>query len=399
MDALALRAIEDAVRAVREAWVEDLRALAAIDSGSYTPAGVSRVVDVLEGWMRRDGWSLERRPCGPAPGGEPLGDLLLGRVEGVGGRSVLLVGHTDTVFAQGVAAERPLRVEGPRVYAPGVCDMKGGLLVGLAAVRSLCEAGFDGFGRITFVLNPDEEIDSPGSRPTILEEAAKHDVAFVLEAARETGAIVSARKGVTTGKVQLAGRAAHAGVEPERGRSALLAASHLVVALHELNGRWEGTTVNVGVLRGGTRTNVVPEEAELELELRATTAAHQEAVEREVTRLGSAPAVDGVRAEVTLHRECGPMERTAATGRLVRLAQEVAGELGFTLEEAATGGASDANAIAALGVPTLDGLGPIGGDDHSDREWIDLESVAPRTALLAGLIARASAALPESRTA
>jgi glutamate carboxypeptidase len=312
-------------------------------------------------------------------------------MRGTGVGSGLLVGHTDTVFPEGTAELRPLRIEGSRIFGPGVCDMKGSLLLALGAVKALRKDGFDGFDKITFVVNPDEEIGSPGSRPTILEEAVQHDVAFVLEAARETGAVVSARKGVTTGAVRLAGRAAHAGVEPERGRSALLAAGHLIIALHALNDRWEGTTVNVGALRGGTRANVVPEEAEIELEVRATSATGQEAAEREVHRLASSPAVEGVGSEVTLRRECPPMERTQATAWLVRLAREVAGELGFRLEEAATGGASDANSISALGVPTLDGLGPIGGDDHSDREWIDLDSVPARTALLAGLIARVCA--------
>ncbi len=384
-----LRALERTVRADEDDLLELLGALCAIDCGSYSPDGIGKVLDTLEPVMAEGGWAIERRGCGSTADGQPLGELLIGRLTGAGGPSVLLVGHTDTVFPEGTAAERPLRIEGRRILGPGVNDMKGGLLVGLEAVRALRRAEFDRFRRITFVLNPDEEIDSPGSRPTILREAAAHDVAFVLEAAREDGSVVSARKGVSQARILLRGRAAHAGVEPERGRSALLAGGHLIVALHELNGRWEGTTLNVGVMHGGTRTNVVPEEAELHLELRAKTLADQEAAEMAVERLGSAPAVEGVTGTVDLRRECVPMERTRTTTRLVRLAQEIAAELGFPLEEAATGGASDANAISGLGVPTLDGLGPIGGDDHSDREWIDRDSIGPRSALLAGLIARA----------
>jgi glutamate carboxypeptidase len=375
-------------------FLADLRELVAIDSGTDDPAGVNAVLDVLEGWMRRDGWDLERCRCGPLGDGTTLGDLLVGRIEGQGRGRVLLVGHADTVFAPGTAAARPLRVEGGRVLGPGVCDMKGGLVLGLSAVRALRERGLPGLGEVTFLVTPDEEIGSPASRERIREEARRHDVAFVLEAAREDGSVVSARKGVTTGRIRLRGRAAHAGVEPERGRSALVAAARLLLALQGLNDLARGTTVNVGVLRGGTRPNVVPELAELEVDLRATTLEAQERAEEAIRELVARPWVEDVLAELQLVREHAPMERTMATERLVSLACELAAGLGFDLRDASTGGCSDANTIAALGVPTLDGLGPVGGDDHSEREWIELASVPERTALLAGLITRAPEAVP-----
>ncbi len=351
---------------------------------------MNAAADVMERWLHEDGWTVERSACGPLEDGTELGDLLVARLRGSGGPKVLLVGHTDTVFDDGVAAERPMRVEGGRAHGPGVCDMKGGLLVGLAAVRALRATGFDGFEELTFVVNPDEEIGSPGSTPLIEREATRHDVAFVLEAAREDGSIVSARKGITTGVVRLTGRAAHAGVEPERGRHALVAAARLLLALQALSHPEVGTAVNVGVVRGGTRPNVVPELAEMELDIRASTLAAQDAVEAKVRDRVAEPWADGVDAEVALTREHPPMERTPEIERLVALAREVAAELRFELRDSATGGASDANTIAALGIPVLDGLGPIGGDDHSDKEWIDLDSVPSRVALLAGLIVGAT---------
>ncbi len=387
-------------RSVRpDGFLTDLRELVAIDSGTEDPAGVNAVLDVLEGWMRRDGWDLERRRCGPLEDGTALGDLLVGRVEGRGRGRVLLVGHADTVFERGTAAARPLRVEGGRVLGPGVCDMKGGLVLGLAAVRALSEGGPEGLGRVTFLITPDEEIGSPGSRERIRAEARDHDVALVLEAAREDGSVVSARKGVSTAEIRLRGRAAHAGVEPERGRSALLAAARLLLALHGLDDPAGGTTVNVGVLRGGSRPNVVPELAELEVDMRAATLDAQERVEDAVRELVARPWLEGVEAELDLVREHVPMERTPATERLVALARGLAAELGFELRAASTGGCSDANTIAALGVPTLDGLGPVGGDDHSEREWIELATIPERTALLAGLIARGPEALRGASTA
>src|SRR5262249_40412035 len=155
-------------------------------------------------------------------------------------------GHTDTVFDEGTVAARPFRIEGDVARGPGVSDMKGGLLTGFFATEVLQTAGYDGFGSITYVCNPDEEIGSPFSGPIIRELPAEHAAALVLEGARETGDIVSARKGITDYVVEIHGRAAHAGVEPERGRNALLEAAHTIIALQALNGRWPGVTVNVG---------------------------------------------------------------------------------------------------------------------------------------------------------
>jgi glutamate carboxypeptidase len=199
---------------------------------------------------------------------------------------------------------------------------------------------------------------------------------------------VSARKGIADYRMSLVGRAAHAGVEPEKGRSAILEAANQVIALHALNGRWPSVTVNAGVIRGGTRPNVVAERCELEIDVRAATVDAFNEAAAEVERLASTPTVEGI--VLDLERIAGhpPMEKSPASTRLVALATTIARELGFALTDAATGGASDANTTAALGVPTLDGLGPVGGDDHSVDEWLDLDSVAPRTALLAGLIGR-----------
>ena len=256
--------------------------------------------------------------------------------------------------------------------------MKAGLLAGLHAIAALREAGAR--PAVTFVANPDEEIGSPFSTPVIRALAPEHDAVLVLECARANGDIVSARKGIADYHLELLGRAAHAGVEPEKGRSAILEAAHQVLALHALNGRWPTVTVNAGVIHGGTRPNVVAERCEIQVDLRAATA---DAVRRRRRRgrAHSPPRPPSTGVTVSLRRTAGhpPMEKTEASSRLVELAVSVAAELGFELHDAATGGASDANTTAALGLPTLDGLGPVGGDDHSVDEWLDLESVVPRT--------------------
>jgi glutamate carboxypeptidase len=297
----------------------------------------------------------------------------------------------DTVFEPGTVAQRPYRSAGDRALGPGVTDMKAGLLAGLHAIGALHEAGVR--PTVTFVANPDEEIGSPFSTPFIRSLAPEHDAVLVLECARANGDIVSARKGIADYHVTLLGRAAHAGVEPEKGRSAILEAARQVLALHDLNGRWPTVTVNVGVIDGGTRPNVVAERCELQVDLRAATAGAFDAAASELERLVATAGERDITAEVRRTAGHPPMEKTDASARLVDLAVAIAGDLGFELRDAATGGASDANTTAALGVPTLDGLGPVGGDDHSADEWLDLTSIGPRTTLLAALMARIGEAL------
>lgn len=388
-DAAALRRI---VESRLPRFLAELEALVNVDCGSYTPAGVDRVADHVETTLAGMGASVERVAHVPESGEPQLGDLVVGSFEGDGPR-VLLIGHMDTVFDAGTAAARPFRIEGERAYGPGVTDMKAGLLAGLHAVAVLREAGAS--PAVTFVANPDEEIGSPFSAPHIRRMAPAHDAVLVLECARANGDIVSARKGIADYHLEIAGRAAHAGVEPEKGRSAIVEAAHQVLAMHALNGRWPTVTVNAGVIRGGTRPNVVPERCELQVDLRAATASAFEEAAAELESVAASPRVEDVR--ITVRRVAGhpPMERTDASARLVALAQSIAAELGFEVRDTATGGASDANTTAALGIPTLDGLGPVGGDDHSVDEWLDVGSIVPRTTLLAALIGRIGDGLPD----
>jgi glutamate carboxypeptidase len=375
-------------------FVDALREMVSIDSGSYTPEGVNRVADLCSERFERGGWRVRRFPHRPGEGEPQLGDLVIGRLEGSGGPNVLLIGHTDTVFEPGTAAERPFRVRGDRVTGPGVSDMKGGLLLGFFAVGVLQEAGFDGFGSITYVCNPDEEIGSPFSRAHIQEAAGHADAAFVLESGRANGDVVSSRKGVSDYRIDIHGRAAHAGVEPEKGRSAVLEAAHKVIALHRLNGRWPGVTVNAGVVRGGTRTNVVAERCAIEVDVRSPEEETLRAVEAEVERIAREHTVPDVTVDVIESKWHRPMEKKQGGAALAALAARVAGDLGFELRDAATGGASDANTTSAAGVPTLDGFGPIGGDDHGPAEWMDLRSVVPRIALLAGVLSELGTVVP-----
>lgn len=383
-------ALPDLLAVRYDAFIDQLAALVNVDCGSYTPAGVNAVADQCAAQLGTLGATVERIPHRAAGGETQLGDLVVGHLAGAGPR-LLLIGHMDTVFEVGTAAARPFRRDAGRAYGPGVSDMKAGLLAGFHALAALHGAGVR--PAVTFVCNPDEEIGSPFSTPLIRELAAEHDAAFVLECARANGDIVSARKGVEDLHITITGRAAHAGVEPEKGRSAVLEAAHKALAIDRLNGRWPSVTLNVGVISGGTRPNVVADACQLGVDVRAATIAEFDAAVAAVRAVAAETTVAGTRAEVRVTAAHRPMECGPGTARLAALATSLAAQLGFELRDAATGGASDANTTAALGLPTLDGLGPVGGDAHGADEWLDLESVIPRTALLAALLARAGQAL------
>jgi glutamate carboxypeptidase len=380
-----LDGLEAAIRADEPAFVADLERLVNIDCGSYTKDGVDEIGRFVADFLSGLGADVEARPD---PAGR-LGATIVGTFRGeprVGPR-LLLIGHMDTVFDPGIAAERPFRIDDGIATGPGVTDMKSGLLAGLYAIKAL--AGLDGslpFERLTFVANPDEEIGSPSSTPHIRELAVQSDVCLVLECARANGDIVSSRKGILDARITVHGRAAHAGVEPEKGRSAVLAAADLVTRLHGLNGRWPGVTVNVGVISGGTRPNVVAERCTLEVDVRAVRREDLEAAETAIAALLTELAVPDTTAELEPMARWWPMEKLDRSSRLVDHAVALAGRLGFSVKDAATGGASDANTTSGLGVPSLDGLGPIGGNDHSPAEYLEVGSIVPRTALVAGLL-------------
>jgi len=369
------------------AYLADLERLCSIDCGSYTPGGVNQVADWVAAFLERLGASVQRRRD---PAGR-YGDTVIATIPGLPGAGprVLLIGHTDTVFGEGTVAARPFRIDGGIARGPGVTDMKGGLLTGLYAVRAVVDAtraaGLP-FERIVFIANPDEEIGSPSSTPHIRELAAESDACLVLECARANGDFVSARKGIFDLRITIHGLAAHAGVEPDKGRNAILAGANLVTAIQALNGRWPDVTSNVGVFSSGTRPNVVPDLAELQVDVRGMTRASLEAALEAVRSIAASPGVPDVTTEVETMASWLPMEQLERSGRLAEHAVDLAARLGFVTRGAATGGASDANTTSGMGVPTIDGLGPVGGRDHSPDEYLEVDSIVPRTALVAALL-------------
>jgi glutamate carboxypeptidase len=303
---------------------------------------------------------------------------------GSGGGTLLLC-HMDTVWDLGTLALRPARVEDGRLYGPGAFDMKGGIVNALWAVRALRELRLMPTSRITLLITSDEETGSHASRPLIESEATAHEAVYVLEPAHPPRASLKTwRKGVGLYTVNVAGRASHAGAAHAEGINAVEELAHQVLAIQGLTDYSAGTTVNVGVIGGGTRSNVVPERAWAEVDVRVMDAAGAARVEAALH--GLKPRLPGAKIEVSGGMNRPPMVRTPATVALYARAEAIAAELGFPMSETGTGGGSDGNFTAALGIPTLDGLGVAGDGGHALHEHVILSSLPERAALLAAML-------------
>jgi glutamate carboxypeptidase len=301
-----------------------------------------------------------------------------------GSPRILLLGHTDTVYPLGTLKTMPWRERAGRLCGPGAFDMKGGIVQALFALRAMLERGPLPCA-VRLLLVPDEEIGSPASRPLTERLALQSSAVLVLEpSAGAEGACKTSRKGIARYTLGVHGVAAHAGLDFERGASAIVEAAHQVVAVHGLSRPANGLTLNPGVISGGTRSNVVAEFAEVEVDVRFFTALQAARVDAAIRKLR--PRDSRCRLEVAGGIQRGPFERSKQTVRLYRMAAQAAGELGFQLAEAAVGGGSDGNLTAALGVPTLDGLGAVGDGAHAATEFVLARQMPRRSALLATLI-------------
>jgi glutamate carboxypeptidase len=371
-----------------KSWIEEhlpdyldrLAALVNVDCGTSNKTGVDHVGRLFRSYLREAGFELSEFPL------VQYGDCCLASYHGTGTARILLMGHLDTVYPDGTAAARLMHFKNQHILGPGVCDMKAGLLTGLYAIQALQQVNYRDFAQVDFFLNTDEEVDSPASRGLYQPIAALADVALVLESARMNGDIVSARKGGGNYRIQVHGRQAHAGVEIEKGANAILELTHCIQAFSALNGWQPGTTVNVGLVGGGIRTNVVPDEAWAEFDVRFVSAADGMTLDRAVHQIASQTHIPGTHIEITGGIEKNPMEKTPASAYLVDLIQGVGKQLEISFQDVQTGGTSDGNYVSEMGIPTLDGLGPIGGLDHSPNEYLEMDSIVQRTTLLAGLL-------------
>ncbi len=302
-----------------------------------------------------------------------------------GKKPLLLLGHLDTVYEQGTLRRMPCRVAGGKMYGPGVFDMKGGIVMMLLAIAALKNEHGELPRAVTVLLNPDEEVGSRVSRKITENLAKKCSAVFVLEpSAGPKGACKTARKGVGDYRLRVSGISAHAGLDFQKGANAITELAYQLTKVAALTDLKRGTTLNPGIIRGGTRTNVVPDLAEAEFDIRVATHKEGQRIDRQVRALK--PRDKRCKLEITGGVNRNPFERTPEVAALYGKARTLAGELGFKLEETAVGGGSDGNFTAGVGVPTLDGLGAVGDGAHALHEHIVLADIPRRAALLARLI-------------
>ena len=360
----------------RAPLLADLERLVNTDSFSTDKASVDRVGAEVRRLLDEIGCDITLSPS------DTYGDSFIATLAGRGAVRLLLIGHIDTVHPPGTTARLPYRVEGDIAHGPGTVDMKAAVLMGAYTMRLLREAGFDRFGKLSLLVNTDEEVGSPSSRAFIEAQAREHDVVLVLEGPQTRREIVSRRKGGAAFTVTVHGRAAHAGVEPELGRNALLELAHQIVAISALNAPEVGTTVNVCTASSGTARNVVPAEATATIDVRVLNMAEADRITAALRAVTAHTTVPDTTVTLTGGFLRPPMERTEASGRLVDLTRRIADDLGTPLREITMGGGTDGNFTAAIGIPTLDGLGPDGGLSHSEREFLELPSIWERMRIL-----------------
>ena len=371
-------------------YLADLQAIVNIDSGTYNRAGNNMVAAYLRERFHDFGFSTS------LDAQQEYGDHLVATRDGGNqkGERILLIGHIDTVFADGEAERRPFTIverDGKRVaLGPGVLDMKSGILMGMYGLQLLQATGQDTYRNVTFVCNSDEEIGSPSSKPLIQRLARQADAVIVLEPGRALGTVVSARSGSGLYRVEMRGRAAHAGVEPQKGRNAIHALSYLVQDMQALNGTIPGVTLCVTKIHGGERSNVVPDYAYCEMDVRASDRAGLKAIEAAMQQVVTRVAIEGTSATVSGSMRCMPFERSPRNTRLVQYAKEAGGELDIKIEDLGSGGASDANNTSAVGTPTIDGMGSGGGLAHNSDEYVELDYLPARIALISGLVQKIS---------
>ncbi len=369
----------------RPAMTELLAALVNTDSGSYDQAGVDRVGDLLRHHLTTRGIASERIPCAGA------GYCLSARVAAAAGVPAappsLLLGHRDTVFGPGEAAARPFRIEGDLAFGPGVADMKAGLVLNSFVLEAFARFGGQRHP-VVALYTVDEEIASRASRPVIEAVATGARAVFNAEPGRLSGNVVTGRKGAMFLTIEVTGRAAHSGVAHAEGASAIEALARKIQALHALTDHVSGTTVNVGLIRGGQSINTVAPLAVAEVDLRFVTMAALAQLEAVVRRIVEAVELPGTTGRIVDQATFLPFEQTAANQALFEHYVACAAELGLTVAGEFTGGSADSGFTSALGVPTLCATGPLGAKAHAPDEVCRLDSLVPRAQALALAILR-----------
>lgn len=365
-----------------------LERLVNIDSGSGYEPGLTQVRDITVDELKKLGFTIEIFP-NTAP---DKSSHVVATLKGTGKAKILLMAHMDTVFKEGTAAAHPFTIKDGRAYGPGVMDDKGGIVAGIYALKILKNLNFKDYAQITFLLDASEETGSDAATALIQKVAKAHDVTLNLEPGRPADGLVVWRKGSGTAVVTVKGKASHAGVAPELGRNAAMEAAHQILQLGKLGDAEKKTTINFTVINAGDRINVIPDMAVAKADVRVAVPEEFDRIEKDLVRVSADKSIPETEVTTQLIRGLPPMPQTAESDKLVDMAQGIYGELGRKLTIEGSGGAADASLAAAVGVPTLDGFGIVGGGIHTPEEYAEVESVSPRIYLLTRMIMQLSAA-------
>jgi len=363
--------------AIKKDMLTMLRTLVEIESPTYDKTAVDQLGETIKEKVDTMDARIERFPQASR------GDHWVFQW-GNHDRGILLMTHMDTVYPVGTLKDMPAYEEKGILYGPGVMDMKGGIAVALTAIEVLQREGQFPNRRVTLLCTSDEETGSATSRSLIEKLAKEHDLVLCLEPALADGSLKTWRKGIGRFTIEVHGRSAHAGSEPEAGVNAIIEMSYQIQKIANMSDHERGTTLNVGKIQGGTRTNVVPEKCVAIVDVRAVEVEEQERVTTALLALDSQMEEATLNVEGSWNRP--PMPRTVKMAETFSKAQDIAAQIELSLTESGTGGGSDANFVAALGIPVLDGLGVVGGGAHSPREYLEISSLAERAALLAALL-------------
>lgn len=374
--------MEPFLKANEKGMLSLLESLVNIDSGSRYKKGIDQVGRLLQEKYAELGFIVETIEE------DVQGNHLVIRHKHVKKPEILAVAHMDTVFVEGTAKARPFKVLKGRAYGPGVSDMKGSHVVLLYALKALQEAEHTGLENMVIILTSDEEIGSPTSRTLIEKHTVGKKYALIMEAARPNGELVTARRGAGEYALNVTGVAAHSGLIPRVGSSAIEELAHKVIKLHNLNDSAKGISINVGLIEGGNTVNTVAPSATARVDVRISRPEQAEWIEEKIKEICSVPDVKGTSIELIGGIERPPMVKNEQTVNLLKVIERVGKEIGIEIHDLAAGGGSDASFTSAKGVATIDGLGPIGGGAHTEEEYLEVSSLIERTELLAKVINR-----------
>ena len=383
-----------AAEAARPEQLKLLETLVNIDSGTGDVEGGKRVLDVLAPRLEALGAKVERIPA-EIPG---LPDNLVATLKGKGKAKILMIGHIDTVFEPGTTAKWRYAVSGDRATGPGVGDEKGGVLQAVLAMEILTARGFRNYDTLTLLLETSEERGSPGTRALIDRLVKSHDVELNLEPGDAPDKITVWRKGSSTFNIDVKGRPAHAGVAPQDGRNAATELVHQLATLEGLPKSGDGLTANLTILQAGSRYNIIPENARAQINVRIRDKADLDRVQATLEESARNTKVPDTKVTVSRENSFPPLPDNPHTDALAMRAKAIYAELGRELGTGGNGGASESALAHEAGTPALDGLGPVGGNFHTDKEWIDLTTVTPRLYLLMRMIQDVAARTPQRFT-